>query len=649
MDIDSPVQSNNNSLLKNIESYFGNSPDSPSLTKNLFKKKSSKPKPLATKNLNTLFDLQKESKFDSPTSTLAADLSENFHIQEQIPTPKRSLLFDDDSSIGQFSFEVDPDMDYSPSVTKLSKPPSARPKLHNDSNNSSRTTSNLSISSINSISSVSSSDTISSNSQQLTKPRKQLRRAKTSISNTTRLLHSYSASNINLPKSNFNVDDDEQDLTITNELENDTMMMNNNSSNLDFLCVPSPIAERSLNLDDLEDDTNNTAHENFLNAGLNKREIGSPLQKRPIKSKVRRTHSMFYSKKEITDTTNMFGNLMTTKSPINKLSNDQFDGSVLSNSNLEKSKIETFNVKNDLIPRIKVETLCKILDGHYKDSFDEVLIVDCRFQYEYQGGHINGAVNVSSQQELEEKFLNERRKSNNFLETDNNKNTLIVFHCEFSSYRGPLMASHLRTCDRNKNQDNYPHLDYPDILVLEGGYKSFFDLQSHRCYPQKYVEMNDNNHKNACEVNLTRFRRDLKRASSHGSLSFSSSGSLSSSSLSSSSTGAPTHTRLPHRRTMTSINFQRRPSLKTTSLDFSRSSLDLVTDESEKENEIDLSSDDIKPPERMNFGFKFPISKPLEALQHSSTPAVPTTNSLNEDTPIPAQKKKLSRAFTYAM
>lgn len=91
MDIDSPAHNNNNSLLKNIESYFGstaNSPDSPSLPKNLFKKKSSKnttgpkPKPLATKNLNTLFDLQNDSKFDSPTSTLAADLSENFHIQE---------------------------------------------------------------------------------------------------------------------------------------------------------------------------------------------------------------------------------------------------------------------------------------------------------------------------------------------------------------------------------------------------------------------------------------------------------------------------------------------------------------------------------------------------------------------------------------
>lgn len=82
MDLDSPIQ--NNSILKNIENYFGNSPDSPSLSKNIFKKKTSKPKPkpLATRSINTLFDLQNDSKFDSPTSTLAADLSENFHIQE---------------------------------------------------------------------------------------------------------------------------------------------------------------------------------------------------------------------------------------------------------------------------------------------------------------------------------------------------------------------------------------------------------------------------------------------------------------------------------------------------------------------------------------------------------------------------------------
>ncbi len=544
-----------------------------------------------------------------------------------IPTPKRSLFFNDKSSLNQFSFEIDPEMDDYTSPTLTKKDPKSRPRLHNgDSTNSSRTTSNLSISSINSISSVSSVDTISSNSTPSIIKKKSFRRSKTCIAGSSTLLHSYSVSNIDYPKPNFNNDDtdDFNDLTMTNDLYEPAAT--GNTQSLDFLCVPSPIAERSVNLDLDNDDENERP-----TIGLNKREIGSPLQKRPIRSKVRRTHSMFYSKKEITDTTNMFGNLMTTKSPIqSNLNNEDFDGSVLSNSVLEQSKIETFNVKNDLIPRIKVETLCKILDGHYKEFFEDVVVVDCRFEYEYQGGHINGAVNVSSQQELEEKFLNDVKPTNNFLAGDQNKkNSLIVFHCEFSSYRGPLMASHLRTCDRNKNQDNYPHLDFPNILVLEGGYKSFFDLQSHRCYPQKYVEMNDNNHKNACEKELTRFRRDLKRASSYGSLSFQSS---------SSTTTIPSssHPKLPHRRTMTSINFARRPSLKSQFLDFSRSSLDLVTDESGKENELETNeltqdtTDNKKPPEIMNFGFKFPLSKPI----------------INNNESLPPQKKKLSRAFT---
>lgn len=537
-----------------------------------------------------------------------------------IPTAKRSLLFNESSSSSpssnQFSFELDPELDHSPSMTKTSH--RSRPRLHNDSTSSSRTTSNLSISSINSISSVSSVDSISSSSTtNVIKSKKPLRRAKTSIAGSSRLLHSYSVSNIDFPKTTFN---DDNDQTFTNDMYEPSSGLTTN--NLDFLCVPSPIAERSVNLDLENDDADEQDHL----GGLNKREIGSPLQKRPIKAKVRRTHSMFYSKKEITDTTNMFGNLMTT-SPANNfqsstgLNNEDFDGSVLSNSVLEKSKIETFNVKNDLIPRIKVETLCKILDGHYKEFFDEVVVVDCRFEYEYQGGHINGAVNVSSQQELEDNFLNDNsdKNSNNFLK-DSKKTKLIVFHCEFSSYRGPLMASHLRTCDRNKNQENYPHLDYPNILVLEGGYKSFFDLQSHRCFPQKYVEMNDNNHKNACEKELTRFRRDLKRASSYGSLSFQSSSTTTTSNMS--------QPKLPHRRTMTSINFQRRPSLKSQFLDFSRSSLDLVTDESDEKEFEQTTEDGIKPPESMNFAFKFPGSKPSD----------------NQFV-----KKKLSRAFTYNM
>jgi M-phase inducer tyrosine phosphatase len=425
-------------------------------------------------------------------------------------------------------------------------------------------------------------------------------------------------------------------ITISQQLyeeESDNIGQQDGESALDKLCVPSPIMEKTLVLDDDTDEQDDS--------DFNKREIGSPIQKRPIRSKVRRIHSMFYSKKEITDTTNMFGNLMNSKSPnldkIHNTDDDHEDG--LSNSILRKSKIETFNVKNDSIPRISVSTLCKILDGCYQEFFDEVTVVDCRFEYEYKGGHIYNAVNVSSQRELEDKFLNTNLKKNNAFQSKKNK--LIVFHCEFSSYRGPLMASHLRTCDRNINQDNYPHLDYPDILILEGGYKTFFDSQSHRCYPQKYVEMNDNNHKSLCERELNRFKRDLKKASSFNNLSFAAS-------VNSASTiNTKTTSTKIDRRTVTSgaINFTRRPSLKSQFLDMTRSTNDI--------GNISESDDENKPPESLNFAFKFPkrVETPSNQLDRNPSSAASKLFTLqpkeHNDTPI--FRKKLSRSLTYNM
>lgn len=425
-----------------------------------------------------------------------------------------------------------------------------------------------------------------------------LRRTKTSISGNGVLL-SFSGATLDFNNEfiNTNLESDDSD----------------NGDALDRLCVESPTVSKILVIDNKEDEDDLFS--------FNKREIGSPIQKKPIRSKVRRIHSMFYSKKEITDTTTMFGNLMN--SPSNQVSLE--DDSTLSNSLLKKSKIETFQVKNDSIPRINVDTLCKILDGRYSEFFNEVTIVDCRFEYEYNGGHINGAVNVSSQKELEEKFLNKdsMSRSKSTKSFSGKQNNLIVFHCEFSSYRGPLMASHLRTCDRNVNQDNYPHLDYPDILILEGGYKTFFDSQSHRCYPQKYVEMNDHNHKNVCEKELTRFRRDLKKASSFNSLSFAASHNSTATTITSTTVSS---SQRRHRRTLTSgmINFARRPSLKGQLLDFRRSTADI--------NEHANSEDENKPPESLNFGFKFPS---------------PKNNNDEADQPKQVIKKKLSRSLTY--
>ena len=54
------------------------------------------------------------------------------------------------------------------------------------------------------------------------------------------------------------------------------------------------------------------------------------------------------------------------------------------------------------------------------------------------------------------------------------KRVVLVFHCEFSSERGPRMARFVRERDRALNE--YPHLHYPELYILKGGYKEFFPL-----------------------------------------------------------------------------------------------------------------------------------------------------------------------------
>lgn len=480
------------------------------------------------------------------------------------------------------------------------------PKIYADpvdlDRNSKTRTSSSSIRTMSSVSSLeSSSSSIFSSFAKPALPKRPLVRAKTSIGSsssfdlTSRGRSTETKSTDDLMKKLLSSVNDE-------DLSFDTLDVNDDEDDLDKFCMPSPIAERSISDD-----------------GLHKRDLGSPLQKKPIRSKVRRTHSMFYSTKEITETTKTFD-------PTTEPGSLNDENASETQSLLAKSKIEIFNIKNDSIPRITVETLCKILDGHYKEFYDSIVVVDCRFEYEYKGGHINGSVNVSSQQELEDRFLHNR--------PDNGKSRLIVFHCEFSSYRGPLMASHLRTCDRNVNQDRYPHLDYPDIVILEGGYKSFFDLQPARCFPQKYVEMNDDKHKTACEKELTRFRRDLKRVSSFNSLSYTAS--LQQSIHSSSSRGL-------HRRTATSnaVLFGRRSSLKSNSLDFTRSNV-----MNSSLNETKDEDEENKPPASLDFGFKFPLS---EKLARTTSLAQPPSDDKHENfQPSQLSKRKLSRSFTIA-
>ena len=187
------------------------------------------------------------------------------------------------------------------------------------------------------------------------------------------------------------------------------------------------------------------------------------------------------------------------------------------NSHLKNTNIKTFTIESDVLPRINGEQMYKILSGQHSTDFDEYIIIDCRFDYEYEGGHLINAKNISTKEALEQKMFpngNNFTVSSNFTSSASQsfkKKQLIIFHCEFSIFRGPLMAKHLRKCDRTLNQNSYPLLTYPDVVILEGGYKSFYTrYQGEFCEPRNYVEMKDLAFGKKCETSMHKVRKDSK-------------------------------------------------------------------------------------------------------------------------------------------
>ena len=49
----------------------------------------------------------------------------------------------------------------------------------------------------------------------------------------------------------------------------------------------------------------------------------------------------------------------------------------------------------------------------------------------------------------------------------------LVFLVTYEQY---YRCRHLRQKDREANADNYPHLYYPEVYLLQGGYKHFYEM-----------------------------------------------------------------------------------------------------------------------------------------------------------------------------
>ncbi|XP_039073852.1 M-phase inducer phosphatase 3 isoform X1 [Hyaena hyaena] len=135
-----------------------------------------------------------------------------------------------------------------------------------------------------------------------------------------------------------------------------------------------------------------------------------------------------------------------------------------------------------------LEMVAALLSGKFQSLIEKFYIIDCRYPYEYLGGHIQGALNLYSQEELYNFFLKKPT-----IPLDSQKRIIIVFHCEFSSERGPRMCRSLREEDRALNP--YPALYYPELYILKGGYRDFFPEYMELCEPQSYCPMHHQDHK----------------------------------------------------------------------------------------------------------------------------------------------------------
>uniref|UniRef100_A0A2K5CXZ9 M-phase inducer phosphatase n=1 Tax=Aotus nancymaae TaxID=37293 RepID=A0A2K5CXZ9_AOTNA len=145
--------------------------------------------------------------------------------------------------------------------------------------------------------------------------------------------------------------------------------------------------------------------------------------------------------------------------------------------------LQTVDGKHQDLKYISPETMVALLMGKFSNIVEKFVIVDCRYPYEYEGGHIKTAVNLPLERDAESFLL-----QSPITPCSLDKRVILIFHCEFSSERGPRMCRFIRERDRSIN--DYPSLYYPEMYILKGGYKEFFPQHPNFCEPQDYRPMN---------------------------------------------------------------------------------------------------------------------------------------------------------------
>lgn len=189
---------------------------------------------------------------------------------------------------------------------------------------------------------------------------------------------------------------------------------------------------------------------------------------------------------------------------------------------MDSKVLPCFPVKSDGLMRITPQTVRDLYHGKYDERICGFQVIDCRFAYEHEGGHIAGAINLNSVEQVQQHFLapgkgfHEKRRMPTRTQSGmpdasgDTRKFLLIFHCEFSWKRAPSMALALRAADRSLASD-YPKCHFPDVYVLQGGYADFFKACPELCEPRAYVPMDDPRFLRRRSEELTGFRKQFAR------------------------------------------------------------------------------------------------------------------------------------------
>ncbi|XP_035529526.1 M-phase inducer phosphatase 1-like [Morone saxatilis] len=157
--------------------------------------------------------------------------------------------------------------------------------------------------------------------------------------------------------------------------------------------------------------------------------------------------------------------------------------------------LPTVDGKHQDLKYITSETMVAAVSNQFNHLVEQVIVIDCRYPYEFEGGHIKGALNLHQEDQVEDFLL-----KTPIIPSCQDKRVVIIFHCEFSSERGPRMCRFVRERDRAMNE--YPKLHYPELYILKGGYKDFFPHFQSQCEPESYRPM----HHEDFKEDLRKFR-----------------------------------------------------------------------------------------------------------------------------------------------